>query len=46
VELVHLVERHQVNFLNSEVIAASIEMDLWLNLYQQNGLKKHGGQKA
>jgi hypothetical protein len=44
-ELIHLVERHQYNFLNSEVLAASVEMDRWLNLYQQNGLKKHGEQK-
>jgi hypothetical protein len=44
-ELIHLVKRHQYNFLNSEVLAASMEMDHWLNLYQQNSLKKQGEQK-
>jgi hypothetical protein len=44
-ELLHLAEKHQYNFLNAEVLAASIEMDRWLNLYQEYGLKKQGEQK-
>jgi hypothetical protein len=35
-ELIRIVEKHQYDFLNNEVIAASIEMDHWLNLYQQS----------
>jgi hypothetical protein len=34
--LVRIVESHEYNFLNQEVIAASMEMDYWLNFYQQN----------
>jgi hypothetical protein len=33
-ELCRIVEKHKYNFQNHEVIAASTEMDLWLNLYQ------------
>ncbi|QGQ96337.1 aspartyl-phosphate phosphatase Spo0E family protein [Paenibacillus psychroresistens] len=39
-ELIRIVEKHQYNFLNTEVITASIEMDHWLNLYQQSCKKK------
>lgn len=39
-ELVRIVESHAYNFLNKEVIAASIEMDYWLNFYQQNRSSK------
>jgi predicted adenine nucleotide alpha hydrolase (AANH) superfamily ATPase len=35
-ELTHTVEKYQYNFQKNEVIAASIEMDHWLNLYQQS----------
>jgi hypothetical protein len=34
-KLSRIVEKHKYNFQNHEVIAASIEMDHWLNLYQQ-----------
>jgi hypothetical protein len=35
-ELSRIVEKHKFNFQNQEVIDASIEMDFWLNLYQQS----------
>ena len=39
-ELIRIVERHKFNFQSKEVIAASIEMDYWLNFYQQNSSSK------
>jgi hypothetical protein len=33
-ELTRLVEKNDYNFQSNEVIAASIEMDHWLNFYQ------------
>lgn len=38
IELVRIAERHDYNFQDKEVIAASIEMDYWLNLHQQSKL--------
>jgi hypothetical protein len=45
IELIRLVEMHQFNFQNNEVIAASIEMDHWLNLYQQSCILEKGKLK-
>jgi hypothetical protein len=45
IELTSLVEENDYNFQNIEVIAASVEMDHWLNFYQQSCYKKQGMQK-
>jgi hypothetical protein len=37
-KLSRIVEKYKYNFQKNEVIAASIEMDHWLNLYQQSCL--------
>jgi hypothetical protein len=44
-ELTRLVEKHNYNFQHRDVLAASIEMDRWLNFYEQNCTKKQGKQK-
>jgi hypothetical protein len=44
-ELSRLVEKHNYNFQHRDVLAASIEMDRWLNLYQQNRTNKQGKRK-
>jgi hypothetical protein len=44
-ELTRLVERHGYNFQHRDVLAASIEMDRWLNLYQHNCTNKQGSRK-
>jgi hypothetical protein len=46
IELTRLVEKNDYNFQSNEVIAASIEMDHWLNFYQLSCSKKQGKQKA
>ena len=45
-ELTRIVESHNYNFQNKEVIAASIEMDYWLNFYQRSCSPKRGKPKV
>jgi hypothetical protein len=45
-ELTRIVEKHQYNFQSNEVIAASIEMDHWLNLYQQSCIQEKSKLKS
>jgi hypothetical protein len=46
VELVRIVEKHQFNFQNYEVIAASTEVDHWLNIYQQRYMQEKDNRKS
>jgi hypothetical protein len=39
-ELILLAEKYQYNFQNNEVIAASIKMDQWLNLFEQSFIQE------
>jgi hypothetical protein len=45
IELIRIVERHHYNFQSKEVIAASIEMDHWLNFYIQSCTSEQDIQK-
>jgi hypothetical protein len=45
IELTRLVVKNDYNFQSNEVIAASVEMDHWLNFYQQSCSIKQGKQK-
>jgi hypothetical protein len=46
IELTRIVEKNDYNFQSKDVIAASVEMDHWLNFYQQSSSKKPSKQKV